>query len=117
MRRAVYEEIISCDVKGRSNNPKETVAENAARSEKVRSFVIPGEYTIQGSQGVEFPDAPRTINIMAAYVSDDWVWAVTDFSRLVTMHVISRDEIWKKSDLEPKSEVGYLYMLLGHTKQ
>lgn len=43
---------------------------------------------------------------LAVFVPDrDMVWVVLDFSRLVRLHVISRDEHWVKKDLEPGSQV------------
>ena len=47
----------------------------------------------------------HTLTIFAAVISEDDVWAVLDFSRLVQIHVISCDMMWEAADFEPGSPV------------
>ncbi|RDB24436.1 hypothetical protein Hypma_008475 [Hypsizygus marmoreus] len=88
---SVYDEIISQVIPGPNLSPK--------RAEIVRSFVIPERFKVEGSS----PVTPRTINIFAAFISDDWVWTICDSTRLVRMHIISRDQPWKAEDFELNS--------------
>ncbi|RDB27515.1 hypothetical protein Hypma_003892 [Hypsizygus marmoreus] len=84
MSRGVYDEIIAHDIPGPDKE----------RGELVRSFLIPDCFTVPGSSSF----FPRTINIYCAFVSENWVWTVADFSRLLRLHVISRDRVWDESD-------------------
>ena len=69
----------------------------------MRSFKIPSEYFVKGAQ-----NTPKTVNILATFVTDDWAWALSDFARLNKLHVISRDTAWQASDFVTTSEVsGY----------
>lgn len=90
MRRSVYDEIISTSIDGT----------NSDRANIQQSFVVPSRFRETASSPV-----PHTINIFAAWVSDAWVWALVDFDRLVRFYVISRDEPWSSSDIQPGSSV------------
>ena len=100
MTTAAYEEITSADVDGQSNNPHLTKEENAEQARLVRSFRIPDKFSVDGAR-----TPLKTINIAAAFISDDWVLTLSDFVRLSNLHVISRDEMWKAPDFEVSSEV------------
>lgn len=47
------------------------------------------------------------MNIFCAFVTEKNAILVTDFARLVRMHVISRSEVWTAEDLAVGSQVGY----------
>lgn len=91
MPRSVYADIIQNDIAGRTEQ----------REDKFRSFVIPSRWTIKNSS----PTDPRTINILAAFVSPMWVWALVDFTRLARFHVTSRDQFYTASDFVVRSPV------------
>lgn len=93
MSKEIYDHIISKNIPGTNADLN--------KSELLRSFVFPEEYIEPGSSARR----PRRINIFAAFVSDEWVWALMDFSRLVQMHVISRDRPWEASDFLVSSPV------------
>jgi hypothetical protein len=89
MRRKYYDEIIKNDVESGAHG--------------YRSFVIPegDEFKTPGSSS-----AQRIINIPAAFVSEDWVFVIADFSRLVRLHVVVRkNKPWGANDFDPKSPV------------
>lgn len=90
MKRCVYDEIISTSVDGTS----------ADRANIQQSFVVPSRFCEATSS-----TARRTINILAAWISNEWVWALVDFDRLARFHVISRDEPWSSADIQPDSLV------------
>lgn len=77
MQRHDYEEIIAQKVSrnGRTDPTK-----------TMYSFIIPQRLIAEGSS-----KAKRTVNILAAFVSQWWVWVIHDFMRLARLHVISRD--------------------------
>lgn len=79
-----YREIIQDDIPG--PNADKT------KANLLRSFPMPQHFINKNSSS---PEKPRTINIFAAFVSSARVWAIVDFSRLVRLHVISKDEIWQ----------------------
>lgn len=95
MPRSVYSEIIQNDIPGPSEDPE--------RAETVRSFVIPPRFTVKNSS----PNTTRTINILAAFVSPEWAWALVDFVRLGRFHVTSRDEVFTASDFDTTSLVSF----------
>ena len=95
-----YKQITDEDTPGPSNNPQLTAEENAERARLMRSFKIPSKYSVEGAR-----NPPKTVNILAAFVADDWAWALSDFVRLSNLHVISRDTAWQASDFVVTSEV------------
>jgi hypothetical protein len=100
MKTPVYLEIVSEDTEGQSNNPRLTLEENAERARLVRSFVVPDRFSENAAR-----KPLRTVNILAAFVSADWTWTLSDFARLSNLHVISRDKPWEASDFQVSSEV------------
>lgn len=64
------------------------------------SFLIPQRLITEGSS-----KSKRTINILAAFISDTWVWVIHDFMRLTRLHVISRDRIFEASDFDVNGPV------------
>lgn len=93
MKPEDFFEIIQNDVPG--PNP------NVEKVEKIRTFVIPKRFIVQGSSDRR----PRTIKIFAAFISPKWVYVLSDFSGLVRMHIKSKDSPWTEEDLVPESEV------------
>ncbi|KAL0960298.1 hypothetical protein HGRIS_011925 [Hohenbuehelia grisea] len=89
MPRTDYDEITNSHVKTRGNK-------NDAWH---RSFEIPRRLFEPNSSPTEF----RTLNIYAAFVSKDWVWALTDHQRLMHIRVVSRENVWTQADLSPDS--------------
>lgn len=96
MSREHYNQIISKSIPGTNPNPQKAAL--------IRSFVIPEELIVPDSS----PKRPRRINVFAAFLSDSWAWVLSDFVRLVRMHVISRDKPWEASDFDPSSPVSLL---------
>ncbi|KAH9483662.1 hypothetical protein JR316_0003132 [Psilocybe cubensis] len=70
---------------------------NKTRAEELRTLVIPKEYVRPHSSRV---DTPRTIKILAAFVSRDWAWAINDFSTLAQMYIFTKDTPWDR-ELRP----------------
>lgn len=96
MPRNVYSEIIQNDIPGPNEDPE--------RAEMVRSFIIPPRFTVKNSS----PNTTRTINILVAFVSSEWAWALVDFVRLGRVHVTSRDKVYTASDFDVTSPVSFL---------
>jgi len=94
MKPAVFWKIITHDVPGGNSDPQ--------KAERIRTFVIPSEFTVPGSSS---PLETRTMKIFAAFVSERWVWVLSDFSGLVRMHIESKDRAWTAEDLAIGSEV------------
>jgi len=92
MKPKEYWQIITKDVPGPS----------ATKSEEIRVFELPSKFTVPDSSK---PKEVRTMKIFAAFISESYVWVLSDFSGLVRMHVESRTEPWTRADLEPGSEV------------
>lgn len=92
MPRNIYEEIIAHHISGSNKN--------ADKAANLRSFLIPERFKTNCSSS-----AMRTINILFAFVSDIWVWAIVDFVRLAQGHVISRDIFWDVHDFDTSSQV------------
>lgn len=93
MPRSVYSEIVQNDIPGPHENPEQ--------AETVRSFVIPPRFTVKNSS----PNTVRTINILAAFVSPKWAWALVDFVRLGRFNITSRDKVFTASDFDVTSPV------------
>lgn len=93
MPRRVYDEIVANDIPGPN--------EDSERAELVRSFIIPPRFTVKNSS----PKNPRTLNILAAFVSPKWAWTYVDFVRLGRFHVKSRDKVYVASDFDVTSPV------------
>ena len=91
MKRADFDDIISASVPG----------SNKEKSHLQHSFVVPSRFHESTSSSAHL----RTANIFIAWVSDDWVWALVDFSRLVRFYIISRTIEWTSKDLKPDSLV------------
>lgn len=89
MPRSDYDEITSFS---RDGNGKE--------KNLVHSFLVPPRLHEASSSPSE-----RTVNIMLAWISDDWVWALVDFERLARFYIISRDIPWSSADINPNSVV------------
>lgn len=96
MSRQHYNQIVSESIPGTNPDPKKAAL--------IRSFIIPEELIVPDSS----PKRPRRINVFAAFLSDSWAWVLSDFVRLVRMHVISRDRPWEASDFFPSSSVSLL---------
>ncbi|KAI0689909.1 hypothetical protein C8T65DRAFT_834530 [Cerioporus squamosus] len=76
---------------------------NKAKAKRLRSFALPSRFVVPGSPAaVDFSD--RYINIFAAVVCQDCAILVTDFARLVRLHVLSRSQLWMDGDLTVGSQ-------------
>ena len=93
MPSEVFWEIVACDIPG--SNPDES------KAERMRTFIIPDRFIVQGSS----PNQPRTIRILAAFVSREHVIVLCDFCGLARMHVESKNVPWTEKDFEVGSEV------------
>lgn len=87
------------DIIGQSSVPGSNT--NKSKAAKLRTFVLPQRFTEPGTH----KDTKRTINIMAAIVGSNSVWALVDFSRLAQFQVVSRTRHFDDSDLQPSSKV------------
>lgn len=87
-----YKEIISNDIPGPNPDPE--------KAEHLRTFQIPERLIQTNSSPKE-----RTIKIVAAFVSDHWVWTVNDWTSLVRLYIYSTDGIWTAEQLAPGAEV------------
>jgi len=92
MKRAIFDKLIRNCIAGPNSDRR--------KAELLRTFTIPDEL-------IEDNSSPSncTVNIFAAWISKDYVWVLVDFARLVRLHVISRDRVWTKADLNPASSV------------
>lgn len=90
MKRSDYDEITSFSVDGSSGKERNLK----------HSFLIPDRF----HEGSSSP-SKRTVNILLAWVSDDWVWVLVDFARLARFYIISRDIPWSSADIQPNSDV------------
>lgn len=93
MPPSIFWSIIGNDVPGPNEAPE--------KAELIRTFLIPNEYTVEHSS----PNHPRTIKIFAAFVSESWVWVLSDFSGLVRMNVRSRNIPYTPEDFQIGSRV------------
>lgn len=73
------------------------------KANTMRTFIIPEEFTVKGSANTE--GAPHTIRILAAFMSEEYVTVLCDFSGLARMHVESKSVSWKREDLRVRSNV------------
>jgi hypothetical protein len=78
---------------------------DAIKADQIRTFLIPKRLIIPNSSST----CPRTIKIFAAFISEKWVYVLSDFSGLVRMHVRSKQSPWTKEDLIPGSIVSFLF--------
>ncbi|KAG6836526.1 hypothetical protein H0H93_007135 [Arthromyces matolae] len=90
--RRDYDDLVREDVPGPNEDPE--------KSQLLRSFVMPRRFVEPSSRN---SDQPRFINIFAAFISTEKAFMIVDFSRLVRLHIISRDRPWTPSDMEPSS--------------
>ncbi|RDB22952.1 hypothetical protein Hypma_009804 [Hypsizygus marmoreus] len=88
---SLYRKIVAHDIPGPN--------QDSEKANLIRSFVLPDKTIVPGSS----PVRPRTINIFAAFVSNKHAWIICDFSRLVRLHVVSRNDVWTQDDLQPSS--------------
>jgi hypothetical protein len=92
MKRPIFDKLICNCIPGPNSDRR--------KAELLRTFTIPNEFSEDNSS-----PSNRTVNIFAAWISKDYVWVLVDFARLVRLHVISRDQVWTKADLDPASFV------------
>ncbi|KAK6971440.1 hypothetical protein R3P38DRAFT_3142740 [Favolaschia claudopus] len=91
--RYIYDQVIARSVPG--NNP------NAAKAERLRSFLIPRKYVDPGARE---DNSLYKINILAAVVMEEDAFIVCDFARITQIHVISNSRFWTEEDMSPGSE-------------
>lgn len=89
----VFWEIITDDVAG--SNPDQK------KAEQMRTFRIPTRFIVEGSSR----SRPRTIRILAAFVSEEHVVVVADFCAIARIHVESRSTPWNNDDFKVGSQV------------
>ncbi|KAI0312139.1 hypothetical protein OF83DRAFT_1067711 [Amylostereum chailletii] len=70
--------------------------QDAEKAEKLRRFVVPDIFIEPGTQ----PKDKREITIFLAFICEDCVWTLCDFSRLVRFHIISALDMWTLQDFE-----------------
>ncbi|KAG2016531.1 hypothetical protein CC2G_009690 [Coprinopsis cinerea AmutBmut pab1-1] len=86
------------------------------KAKKLRSFVLPSRFIVEGSDqtvkktkdGQKYLEPipkQRTVNIMAAFVTDHFAVAICDFARLARFHVTSLGRMWTAEDLAVGSEM------------
>ncbi|PPQ97533.1 hypothetical protein CVT26_002417, partial [Gymnopilus dilepis] len=88
MSRTDYDKLIAKDCPGANKNK--------AKAAKMRSFVLPTEFIEPGSSS----KSRRTVNVFAAIVSDSFAIVISDFSRLIRMHITSKSTHWTQEDLQ-----------------
>ncbi|KAG5332066.1 hypothetical protein C0989_007264, partial [Termitomyces sp. Mn162] len=71
---------------------------NKGKANRLRSFKMPERFIEPGSS-----DSNRMVNIFAAFISENTVFAICDFARLVRMHIISSPNMWTEEDMEINS--------------
>ena len=99
MKPGTFWKIVKDDVPG----PSKT------KGDFLRVFQLPHDLVEDGSSS----SGPRTIKLVAAFVSESWVWAINDFSTLLTTHVTSHDIPWHLHDISPGSLVNFILFLLS----
>jgi hypothetical protein len=98
MTPEIFWKIIECDRPGPNKDDE--------KAEKMRIFVIPPEFTVKGSSHT---DIHRTIRILAAFISEEYVIVLCDFCGLARMHVESRGVPWTKLDFQVGTQVRNKY--------
>jgi len=93
MASDIFWRIISRDIPGPNKNEE--------KAQQMRTFLIPNEYIVEGSSDKR----PRTIRILAAFISEKYTIVVCDFVGLARMHVESRHIPWTKNDFLVGSQV------------
>ncbi|RPD59027.1 hypothetical protein L226DRAFT_436751, partial [Lentinus tigrinus ALCF2SS1-7] len=73
------------------------------KAKRLRSFTLPRRFIVPGCPAF-INDTDRYINIFAAVVCQDCAIIVTDFSRLVRLHVVSLPQIWTADDIKVGSK-------------
>ncbi|KAI0690724.1 hypothetical protein C8T65DRAFT_587704, partial [Cerioporus squamosus] len=71
---------------------------NKAKAKRLRSFKLPSRFVVPGCPTSKDED-DRYINIFAAVVCQDCAIIITDFARLVRLHVMSLARLWMYEDL------------------
>ena len=99
MAPEVFWKIIKCDVAGPNKDPE--------KGQKMRTFLIPDEFIVKGSSETH----PRSIRILAAFISERYVIVLCDFCGLARMHIESRFIPWTKKDFEVGTEVWIISFL------
>ena len=76
------------------------------KANQMRTFAVPAQFVEESSS----PNTARTLTIFLAIISEDYVWALVDFARLVRIHIISRTQMWTADDLQPLSAVRHKFL-------
>jgi hypothetical protein len=84
--RGDLDEIVSTSIPG--SNP------NKSKAARLHTFPLPDRFIEPGSQ-----ERDRTINIFAAIVMQEKAIIISDFSRMVRIHVISRNQSFMDFDI------------------
>jgi hypothetical protein len=74
------------------------------KAKQLRRFAVPSEFVEPATND----SGGRSITIFAAIVGEQDVWALVDFSRLVRIHIISCDAVWRGEELELGYKVCHL---------
>ncbi|KAI0309416.1 hypothetical protein OF83DRAFT_1042474, partial [Amylostereum chailletii] len=83
-----FELICSLDTPGPNKDPE--------KSEILRRFKVPDIFMDPGTK----ENTDRTITIFFAVICEDCVWVLTDFNRLMRIHVMSSSKMWTLRDFE-----------------
>ncbi|KAF7335901.1 hypothetical protein MSAN_02327200 [Mycena sanguinolenta] len=70
------------------------------RASQMRSFVVPEQFIDPNSRGTG-----KTVNILAAIVTDNTAIVLMDFSRMSRVHIVSMSRKFVEADLTPGSSV------------
>lgn len=97
-----YRRIVSNDIPGPNSDE--------SKAEDLRTFLIPDDLVVDHSAKKKGP--PRTIKIVAAFVTDDWVWTINDWTTLVRLYVFSKDITWNDDLISPGTQVSLSYVRL-----
>ncbi|KAI3599201.1 hypothetical protein WG66_013420 [Moniliophthora roreri] len=93
VKRQLFDELTAVSLPG-PNKQK-------SKAEMLRQFRIPERLIAVGSSASQ---RGRFVRCMAAIVCDDRTFMICDFARLVRIHIISKDNMWSKEDLQPGSK-------------